>query len=255
VSYMGEGPLSRFKRTKHPVARDEGLLVEQVADETVIYDEKVNQAHCLSPLAAVVFRHCDGKTTIQELGILASDRLGEPVDELRVIDALEQLSERDLLAVPPRSGISRREMVQKTAVTAGGVAFAAPLITSIMAPVSVAAASATCGELLCCACCQESSLNKEQCCQSPLTVTVNCQCVGNRDQIPAIKDAKYCKPGGSSAPDDDYCETLYGDPPGGSAGRQAHCLSFQTHGSFVDDKGKTQPAGGGAACNTCVVPS
>src|SRR4051794_1125104 len=151
---MGEGPLARFKRTKRPVARDEGLLVEQVADETVIYDEKTNQAHCLTPLAAVVFNHCDGATTIQEIAIVASDRLGEPIDESRVIDALEQLSERDLLAFPPSGGLSRREMVQKTALTAGGVAFSAPLISSNLAPVSVAAASATCGELLCCACCQ-----------------------------------------------------------------------------------------------------
>ena len=63
--------------------------------------QQSKEAHCLSPLAAVVFAHCDGRTTIEELAALATERLGEPVDEPRVIDALAQLQERDLLAVPP----------------------------------------------------------------------------------------------------------------------------------------------------------
>ena len=91
-----------FTRRKHPVARDEGLLVEQVADETVVYDSRTKAAHCLSPLAAVVFAHCDGHTTVEELTALAAERLGEPVDPPLVIDALAQLEERELLAVPPR---------------------------------------------------------------------------------------------------------------------------------------------------------
>jgi hypothetical protein len=133
VAYMEEGRLARFSHTTHPVAREDGLLVEQVADEMVIYDNASKEAHCLSPLAAVVFAHCDGRTTIEELAVLATDRLAEPVDQPGVIEALAQLQERDLLAVPPRDGLSRRQMIGKSAAAAGALA-GASLITSVMAP-------------------------------------------------------------------------------------------------------------------------
>jgi hypothetical protein len=238
VSKMGEGPLARFTRVKRPVARDEGLLVERLDDETVIYDTDTHEAHCLTPLAAVIFEHCDGRTTIDELSRLAGERVGEPVDKPLVIEALEQLQERGLLAVPPRDGFSRRDMIRKTAVAAGGVAFGAPLITSIVAPGSVAAASATCGELLCCACCQNANLNKDECCTSTRTFTLNCQCTGNRNtDVPVITNGKYCKPAGSGAPSDAFCDTLYG---GTAADRQAHCSFYQS-----------TAAGGAGSVNCC----
>src|SRR4051812_41208446 len=148
---MREGALSRFSRVKRPVAREEGLLVEQLEDETVVYDSRTKEAHCLSPLAAIVFNHCDGHTTLEQLATLATERLGEPVDESGVIDALAQLQERDLLAVPPRDGLSRRQMVGKTAAAAGALA-GASLITTIAAPAAIAAASQGCGPLVCCGC-------------------------------------------------------------------------------------------------------
>ena len=140
---MGDVPLDRFTRIKHPVARDEDLLVEHLADETVVYDSRTKEAHCLSPLAAVVFAHCDGRTTVEQLATLAAERLGEPVDPPRVIDALAQLQERDLLAVPPRDGLSRRQMIHKSAA-AGGALVGASLITTILAPTPAAAASQVC---------------------------------------------------------------------------------------------------------------
>jgi hypothetical protein len=149
---MGEGSLARFKRVKRPVAREEGLMVEYVGDETVIYDNKTTEAHCLSPLAAVVFAHCNGETTIDELGTLATERLGEPVDEPRVIDALVQLQDRNLLVVPPRSGLSRRQMIQKSAA-AGGALVGASLITTILAPTAAAQGSQFCSSGVLCRCC------------------------------------------------------------------------------------------------------
>ena len=122
---MSEGPLARFTRIKRPVARDEDLLVEHLGDETVVYDNRTKEAHCLSPLAAVVFGQCDGRTTVEGLAELATERLGEPVDEAGVIDALAQLQERDLLAIPPRDGLSRRQMIGKSAA-AGGALWALP---------------------------------------------------------------------------------------------------------------------------------
>ena len=195
----------RWTNRKLPVARDEGLLIEHVADEVVVYDSDSKEAHCLSPLPAVVFTHCDGHRTVETLAEIASVKLGEDVSVDRVKDALNQLEERDLLAAAPSlGGLSRRQMLRKSAVV-GGVVTAAPLISSVFAPAALAANSATCGPLLCCPCCTGSGFNKDDCCFIK-NVTVNCQCVSAQGDA-----TKKCKPAGNSAPSDAYCATIVQD--------------------------------------------
>ena len=50
-----------------PAARSDGLLIEPVGDETVIYDTRSKEAHCLKPLAAIVFERSDGHATVGEI--------------------------------------------------------------------------------------------------------------------------------------------------------------------------------------------
>ncbi len=193
MSAMEEGPLARFERVRRPVAREEGLLVENLADETVIYDSRTKEAHCLSPLAALAFAHCDGDTTIEQLAALATDQLGEPVDESRVIEALVELQERDLLAVPPGDGFSRRDMIRRTAVAGAAVAASAPLITSIVAPTAAMAASGIatgcsgCGKNPDCVsnhCCQSNAGKQcsQGCCVGANNSCHFCNCVGSTCQ-------------------------------------------------------------------------
>jgi PqqD family protein of HPr-rel-A system len=124
--------LARRASHERPIARSEGLLIEEVGDETVIYDERTGDAHCLSPLAAAVIAHCNGSHSLEALATLAGSSLGEPVDVERVDAALAQLEERDLL-VPPPLGISRRTLVRRTAAVTAAVT-AGPMITSIVTP-------------------------------------------------------------------------------------------------------------------------
>jgi hypothetical protein len=179
-----------------PVARDEGLLVEHVADEVVVYDTESKEAHCLSPLPAVVFTHSDGYRTVEQLAEVASVKLGETVSADRVMDAVAQLEERELLKAP--GGISRRQMLRKSTIASGAVV-AAPIISSVFAPAAIAANSATCGPLICCPCCTGSGFNKDDCCFIK-NVTVNCQCVSAQGDA-----TKKCKPAGHSAPSDTTC--------------------------------------------------
>ncbi len=192
----------RWTNRKLPVARDEGLLVEHVADEVVVYDVDGKEAHCLSPLPAVVFTHSDGYRTVEQLAEVASVKLGEDVTAERVVDAISQLEERNLIV--GSSGVSRRQMLRKSAI-AGGVVTAAPLISSVFAPAALAANSATCGPLICCPCCTGSGFNKDDCCFIK-NVTVNCQCVSAQGD-----STKKCKPAGNSAPSDAYCATVNQD--------------------------------------------
>jgi hypothetical protein len=208
-----------LRMRKLPVARDEGLVVEQVGDETVVYDDRSKEAHCLNPLAGIVFANCDGRTSVDRLAALASERLGEPVEVATVLDALAQLDERNLMAfVPPDGGFSRRAMIRKSAAVAGGVSLA-PVISSIVAPSAIAQGSATCANLLCCPCCTNANLNKEDCCTIQ-NVTINCECTGFRTVaypggVNPNANAKYCKPSGVAAPSDADCAGMF--PANGQA--------------------------------------
>jgi hypothetical protein len=183
-------------------------LIERLDDETVVYDVESKQAHALSALASAVFADADGKTSIGELALAASARLGEPVDERHVLDALAQLEERELMVAPlrVRNGLSRRDLVRKSAGV-GAAAFAAPLITTIVAPTPAAAVTATCGTALCCPCCFGSG--GQSCCDAP-DATPNCNCTA------AEGTCKQCKV--TSAATDVVCSEAFpgGFPPEGN---------------------------------------
>jgi len=114
-----------------PLARAEGLLTEEVEAEIVVYDSESKQAHCLSPLAALVFARSDGQTSIPELAELAGSQLGEPIEVDGVQDALAQLEELGLMVVPEDElRVSRRGMIRKGALV-GATVMATPLIVSV----------------------------------------------------------------------------------------------------------------------------
>lgn len=122
-----------------PLARRDGLLVRTLTEEVVVYDVERHEAHCLNPTAALVFKHCDGRTSV---GAIAS-RLR--VDEQLVWLALERLDEARLLerspALPPEPGAwSRRDMVWRMGL---GLSVLLPAVTSVLVP-TPAEAAATC---------------------------------------------------------------------------------------------------------------
>jgi len=142
---------------RKPLARSEGLLVEHVGDETVVYDSVNKQAHCLGPLAAVVYAECDGHSSIEKLAKLSSDRLERTVTSDDIHDALAQLQLRGLMTtIGSENGVSRRDFMRRSAVV-GGAAMSAPLVTSILAPTPAAAVTGGCGEIACCPCYQNVS--------------------------------------------------------------------------------------------------
>ena len=120
-----------------PRARTEGLVVQELPDEVLVYDRDRDKAHCLNQTAALVWKYCDGETNVASIAQrLGRDLKTTPVDEKIVWYALDQLSKDHLLeesVVPPTllAGMSRREMVRVLGVAA---VVAVPLVTSIIAP-------------------------------------------------------------------------------------------------------------------------
>ena len=49
-----------------PLARRERLLVEELPDEVLVYDLDREKAHCLNRTAALIWNHCDGRTTVED---------------------------------------------------------------------------------------------------------------------------------------------------------------------------------------------
>jgi hypothetical protein len=120
-----------------PRARREGLVIQELPDEVLVYDRERDKAHCLNQTAALVWKYCDGKTTVSTMARrLERDLNTSAVDEKIVWYALGQLSKDHLLeesVMPPTmlGGMTRRQMVQVLGVAA---VIAIPLVTSIVAP-------------------------------------------------------------------------------------------------------------------------
>jgi hypothetical protein len=131
------------EHTPLPVARTKDLVVNELPDELLVYDLKTNKAHCLNQSANLVWKHCDGKTSVADLTLILSEELHTQVDADIVWLALGQLSKARLLeeqaASPLGKGrLSRRVVIRKLG---RGVAVAAtlPLVMSILAPTAQAA--------------------------------------------------------------------------------------------------------------------
>jgi hypothetical protein len=122
-------PLFGFRGRK-PTARTAELLVEEFDDELLVYDQRTDRVHCLSPPAWKVWRACDGRTAVEQLG----PALG--LDAEIVAHALEELEACGLI----EGGVTRREATARFARI--GAAASAPLVYSIVAPTPALAASA-----------------------------------------------------------------------------------------------------------------
>ena len=139
-------------RALMPRARQDELVVEELQDETLVYDLKRHKAHCLNRTSELVWQHCDGRTTVAELAALLERQLKIPADEAVVWMALDRLGRAHLLreqvTLPAeRARYSRREVL-RTLRRAAGISLLLPVVESIVAP--RAAAQASCVTLSLC---------------------------------------------------------------------------------------------------------
>ena len=123
------------------MARQNGIVVQEMPDEVLVYDLDSNKAHCLNSSAAQVWKSCDGTNTVADI----VKQFDGKVTEDFVWLAIDQLNENGLLAneIAPRFAGQSRRQVLKTIGLASMVAI--PVIASLVAPSSaMAAVSCTC---------------------------------------------------------------------------------------------------------------
>lgn len=120
-------------------------MVQELPEETLVYDLERDRAHCLNRAAALVWRHCDGRTTPRDLARLLQSEVGLPNDEAVVHLALERLARVHLLEGPvprpPALGHYTRRDVLRRLGAAAGLAILLPAVQSIVAPEAAQAAS------------------------------------------------------------------------------------------------------------------
>lgn len=126
-----------------PLARTADIVTKEVADELLVYDLKTHQAHCLNQTAALIWKYCDGNTTVKEIAVLINNDLKLIVDEAVVWLAIERLIKAKLidkeLGLPTGiQRLTRRETIKRLGV---GFTVSVPIIMSIVAPAAAAAAS------------------------------------------------------------------------------------------------------------------
>ena len=132
-----------MKTTANPKARTENLVIQQVADETLVYDLTTNKANCLNETAGFVWNRCTGGRSINEIAKAVEARFGHAVDEDFVRLALKQLENESLLTESGLSGVvmaNRREAIKRIGLAS---AIAIPIVSSLVAP-SKALGSVSC---------------------------------------------------------------------------------------------------------------
>lgn len=122
------------------LARQKDLVVQELPDELMLYDLKRHKAHCLNTTAALVWNHCNGRTTVAEMAALLEKEVGSPVDEEMVLYALDKLNKANLLEeqldLPAANGLSRRRMMKRLGA---GAMVALPVVISLVSPIAAQA--------------------------------------------------------------------------------------------------------------------
>ena len=117
-----------------PVARKNDIVVQELKDETLIYDLKTSKAYCLNETSALVWQLCDGTRTISDISDELSVRLKTLISEEFVWLALDQLGKDGLLEGETDDifdGLSRRDVIRKVGFAS---IIALPVVSSIVAP-------------------------------------------------------------------------------------------------------------------------
>jgi hypothetical protein len=114
-----------------PKTREQGLLVRDLGDELVVYEVASHRGHPLNRTATLVWRACDGRSSVRAIAARVGGELGVPPDEDLVRYALRRLSAARLL--DPESheaaNLTRRQLARQI-----GRAALLPVVVSLLAP-------------------------------------------------------------------------------------------------------------------------
>lgn len=186
-----------------PIARKEGLVIQEMPEEILVYDLETNKAHCLNQTAAFVWEACDGINSATDIARLFGEFSGNTVSEDLVWLAIDQLNEKNLLEKEMTvnfQGQTRREIIKKIGLA---TIIALPIVSSLVAPMAASAGSACIPNSCTCtrptACPGTLGVDPDCNCASPATSptcnTANCASCACSSCIQAGSAANATAPG------------------------------------------------------------
>lgn len=167
-----------MSNSQNPTARKYGLVVQEMADEVLVYDLNSNKAHCLNQTAAFVWNHCDGLNSVADIVSRFEKTSGNRVSDDLVWLAIDQLSERNLLekeVTTKFEGQTRRAALKKIGLAS---VVALPIIASITAPTAALAVSCS-GVVVSCLGCPDNTPCDENGPGGPVGTCIGGTCVGD----------------------------------------------------------------------------
>ncbi len=127
-----------------PQKRSSGLLIRELPDELLVYDQEQHRAHCLNRTAALVFQQADGTRTLEELARVLDPAAAAGPDAVSAVTlAVVQLADAGLLEAnplpdSPASSLSRRDVARRFGIAA---AILLPAVATLVAPTPAEAAA------------------------------------------------------------------------------------------------------------------
>ena len=122
-----------------PPTKNDNIVVQNIGKEILIYDLGSHRAYCLNETLAKIYAACDGKMTFQEFKKLhpfTDDLIFLSLDELKRENLIETIDDYE----SPFATLTRREAIKRVGLA---TSFALPLISSLVVPSAINAASPT----------------------------------------------------------------------------------------------------------------
>lgn len=155
ISKTGRSTILKLKeRFMTPLARSENLVIQETAEELLVYDLRAHRAVCLNETSALVWQSCDGTKSVSDIRQIISDKFKSPVDDEFIWFALDQLKQENLIDYDEDTsanfnGVSRRNVIKRIGLA---TMIAIPIVTSLAAPKAAEAASTCITQTGACTC-------------------------------------------------------------------------------------------------------
>ncbi len=120
-----------------PSAHNSDLVVQELENETLLYDMQNHKAFCLNETCSIIWKNCDGQTKTKELADknnLTEELIELAINELQKYNLIKEKIETQV----PKDKVERRKFLVKAATMA---AVAIPTVSTIVAPRAVNAQS------------------------------------------------------------------------------------------------------------------
>lgn len=133
-----------MNNTRQPLARMENVVVQEMPEETLVYDLQANKAFCLNQTAALVWKNCTGTKTVAEIAEIVGKETKSSVSDEFVWLAIDQLNKDNLLENKTETptfmttGVSRRDAMRRIGLA---TAVALPLVAALSVPSAAYAAN------------------------------------------------------------------------------------------------------------------